>query len=197
MREAALVLHERGHREGRGASARRVARDEDVVDVVRRLAHVVDDRGGHAPHHRLDVGRVEGLLGAVGRDAQRFAQTASGRAVRISWELWARVCESIERTAWPDPLRTGRAHAISGRAARRWRLGTHRRATRALFPLFWRRASAAWRRACACIFLERPSSCSRRTPAAATGERQHGRCRVGARALRTSVILMLSKMGCP
>ena len=74
MREAARVLHERRHREGRGAAARRVARDEDVVDVVLRVAHVVDDRVGHALHQRLDVRRVEGLLGAVGRDAERLAQ---------------------------------------------------------------------------------------------------------------------------
>ena len=70
MRKATLVLHERGHREGAGAAARRIHGDEDVVDVVRRLAYVVDDLVGDTLHHRLDVGSVERFLAAAPRRAR-------------------------------------------------------------------------------------------------------------------------------
>ena len=103
MREATRVLHERRHREGRGAAARRVARDEDVVDVALRVAHVVDDRVGHALHQRLDVRRVEGLLRAVGRDAQGLAQTANGN--------------SGVTGAMSHGLGAGEAHSIAGSSA--------------------------------------------------------------------------------
>ena len=129
MREATRVLHERRHREGRGAAARRVARDEDVVDVALRVAHVVDDRVGHALHQRLDVRRVEGLLRAVGRDAQGLAQTANGN--------------SGVTGAMSHGLGAGEAHSIAGSSAR----------TRVQSPPSWRRASAAWRPAYVCIFL--------------------------------------------
>ncbi|MBG10925.1 MAG: hypothetical protein CMD92_07125 [Gammaproteobacteria bacterium] len=77
MRKSAHVLHERSHREGRGTAARRVARNKDVVNILRRLANVVIDWVRYALHHCINVGRVEGLLGAVGRDAERLAQTAN------------------------------------------------------------------------------------------------------------------------
>ena len=70
MRKSARVLDERGHREGAGAAARRVDCNEDVVDVVRRLADVVDDLVGDTLHHCLDIGRVEGLLAATPRQAR-------------------------------------------------------------------------------------------------------------------------------
>ena len=70
MRKAALVLHERGHREGAGAAARRIHRNEDVVDVVRRLADVVDDLVGDTLHHCLDVTLVERFLAAAPRRAR-------------------------------------------------------------------------------------------------------------------------------
>lgn len=74
VREAARVLHKGGDGEGARASTRRIHRNEHVVDVMRRLTHVVDDRVGHALHHRIDVRRVEGLLAAVGRNSQRFTE---------------------------------------------------------------------------------------------------------------------------
>lgn len=70
MRKSARVLDERGHREGARAAARWIHRNEDVVDVVRRLADVVDDLVGDPLHHCLDVGRVEGLLAATPRQAR-------------------------------------------------------------------------------------------------------------------------------
>ena len=70
MRKAALVLHERGHREGAGAAARWVDGNEDVVDVVRRLADVVDDLVWGTLYHCLDVGSEERFLAAAPRRAR-------------------------------------------------------------------------------------------------------------------------------
>ena len=74
VREAARVLHKGGDGEGARATTRRVDRDEDVVDVLRRLAHVVDDLAGCALHHCIDIGDVEGLLAAVGRNSEALPE---------------------------------------------------------------------------------------------------------------------------
>jgi len=90
MGKALKILHNGRDGEGRGAAAARVDGHEDVADVALGLAHIVDDRRRLARDHRVDVLGGEGLLAAVGRNAQRLAQTANGAlTVRVYGKGWS------------------------------------------------------------------------------------------------------------
>ena len=74
MHEAALVLNQTGDGEGRRAAAARVARDEQVLSIFVRSASVKGDGRSFSREHRLHLAKREGLLGAVGGNAERFTK---------------------------------------------------------------------------------------------------------------------------
>ena len=64
--------------ERRGAAARGIDGEEDVLGVERGVARAVDNGRRHALEHVLDVTLSEGLLGAVGGDAEALAEEHGG-----------------------------------------------------------------------------------------------------------------------
>ena len=80
MHEAIGPLNDGRDGERRGAAARGVDGQEDVLCVLRGVARAVVDLGRLAGHHVLDVAGGEGLLGAVRRDAQGLTEEHRLRA---------------------------------------------------------------------------------------------------------------------
>lgn len=111
VREPSRVLHERGNRESAGASSRRVHRDEDVVDVIRRLAQVVNDLLRNALDHCLDVGLMKGFLRSICRYTQRFAQQHGLRAAKRVLTFQGRVLRKACKIRAPDLPQAGLAQS--------------------------------------------------------------------------------------
>ena len=102
MHEAIGPLDNGRDGEGRGAAARGVDGQEDVLRVLRGVARAVMNWRRNALEHVLDVALGEGFLRAVGGNAEALAQPVH-RQLSEQDDGWAM---AAERTAWPDPLRT-------------------------------------------------------------------------------------------
>ena len=74
MHESVRTLDDGRDGERRGAAAGGVDGEEDVLRVLRGVARAVGNGRRHALHHVLDVALGEGLLGAVGGNAEALSQ---------------------------------------------------------------------------------------------------------------------------